>query len=64
MKWISTKDKLPETGVHVLTALNDAEIVIGWVSPYSAETRWEYMNGYLFPTHWQPLPDPPKKEKT
>ncbi len=62
--WISVKDKLPEFDIEVLTSwrsdsstfieINYVESITTYASGSSA--RWKGIE----PTHWQPLPSPPK----
>lgn len=63
--WISVKDRLPQEhskvlcfvygGYHmILRRVND-----GWYSPESSQEYFTY-----FVTHWQPLPEPPKRGDT
>ena len=62
-EWISVKDRLPETGERVLVCIGavfEAFIDDGgkWQRYYSAP-----LNEVLGePTHWMPLPQPPKGE--
>ena len=62
MEWISVKDRLPEIGVDVLTCEvtqhYTAYEVMDWDGDY-----WHNEYGHD-PTHWQPLPEPPKPAGT
>lgn len=60
--WISVKDRLPEHSVNVLTF--EAGIYkVNAVSNYS-QWWWDSDEGFeRNPSHWQPLPEPPKEEK-
>jgi hypothetical protein len=61
-QWISVKERLPEYDVDVLT-IEDGEMEVNAVSEY---TQWWWSSDEGFernPTHWQPLPEPPKEEK-
>ena len=59
MEWINTKDRLPENNGYVLVfnrlsmevALYDA----GWDFPW-----WDLNDDNISPSHWIPLPEPPK----
>lgn len=60
----------PKDGRHVLVAVTNDEP--GYVAEayyeedadrgwFSANTHWtDYVDGQLFPSHWMPLPEPPK----
>lgn len=64
-KWISMNDRKPEVGEKVI--LTNGDIVKeGWVRPdgvwkYGVEHNelWSRLS-IVPPTHWMPLPDPPK----
>lgn len=60
-KWISVEDGLPENGVWVL-AYQD----VGWTGVAQIEEDgWHWYTQDLIkisdPTHWMPLPEPPKE---
>lgn len=69
MKWISVKDKLPAIGESVL-AYHATDFAVA--AYFDKVTSWgtEYENVWLIdhqdnievmlPTHWMPLPEPPK----
>ena len=67
--WINVKDRLPELNTKVLITSGD-NIYAGWICFKSTEGEisWAYSEccgwdaGDI--THWQPLPEPPKKEPT
>ena len=64
-KWISVDDRLPESGKEgVLIALRWGMVDIGWYEEgqWSSEFVNEYEDGEV--THWMPLPQPPKGEKS
>ena len=64
-EWISVDDRLPESGKEgVLIALRWGEVDIGWCEDgrWSSEFINEYEDGEV--THWMPLPQPPKGEKS
>lgn len=64
-KWISVEEKLPEESVEVLMLFKH-NMAAGW---YGGEGDW-YSNtddGFYAscdgePTHWMPLPEPPKED--
>ncbi len=68
--WISVKDKLPDLNIEVLLYLNN-EIRIGarWDS-FDFENDCDSYSWYIpeyfdtiSPSHWQPLPEPPKEKE-
>lgn len=59
-QWISVKDRLPEKGERVLITNG------GFVCESFLATNGEWQRGevdlfFMKPTHWQPLPEPPKE---
>jgi hypothetical protein len=61
-QWISVEDRMPEPDTCVLIRQDDTI----WVSGFcNALKMWgHYENGETCaPTHWMPLPEPPKEEK-
>ena len=64
-EWIPVKDRLPKNGKEgVLIALRWGIVDIGWYEEgqWSSEFVNEYEDGEV--THWMPLPQPPKGEKS
>jgi hypothetical protein len=74
MEWISVKDKLPEYPQVVLVTNKDSNL---YSTAYFNGTQWipdPFVIGYdswddftalrlmIEPTHWMPLPEPPKEE--
>lgn len=57
-EWISVKDRLPEPKEKAICLNMDGEMMIG------TYTEWGWMFPCYFeePTHWMPLPQPPKGE--
>lgn len=65
MEWISVKEKLPHDKCPVLTYGRKGSIGIGYVCAGSAANGKTYFYaryGDSLPTHWMPLPEPPKEE--
>ena len=56
--WISVEDRLPEPKEKAICLSRDGEMMIG------IYTEWGWMFPCYFeePTHWMPLPQPPKGE--
>ena len=64
-EWIPIKDRLPKNEKEgVLIALRWGMVDIGWYEEgqWSSEFVNEYEDGEV--THWMPLPQPPKGEKS
>lgn len=57
-EWISVKDRLPEKNTDVL--IYNIEEYIG--SDFLTKDGKWFWNEELPPTHWMPLPEPPKGE--
>ena len=72
MEWISVEDRLPEYSKHVLVVWGkDRHVAAGAVYPITRhigkdspiDDRWflyPSRSGGIKPTHWMPLPEPPK----
>jgi hypothetical protein len=65
MEWISVKDKLPPLGHCVLVVNQFGEMDVAAPIELWASSPWEWRRdsnqcGKFYPTHWMPLPDPPK----
>lgn len=60
MKWISVKDKLPENKQEVI-AFDDG-CYMPTYKAYSEKYKWDCDTYNIHPTHWMPLPKPPKKK--
>jgi hypothetical protein len=60
MEWIDVKDRLPELHRRVLLFRSEFDPYIGCLD---TDGHW-YINGSLLyqPTHWMPLPEPPKED--
>ena len=66
MEWIKVEDQIPDEGQDVLLFCYD-QIIVGHCS-IKRDGRVDFwsMHGdklYPAPTHWMPLPEPPKQEK-
>ena len=68
-RWIPVTERLPEIGQKCLIA-NREIVVRGWLRPdgvwktgVSSDELWSKFSLYQ-PTHWMPLPEPPKEEDT
>ena len=66
-RWIPVTERLPEIGQKCLIA-NREIVVRGWLRPdgvwktgVSSDELWSKFSLYP-PTHWMPLPEPPKEE--
>jgi len=57
--WISVKDRLPDKSAYYLTTIRDAQAMTKalWYSKNAGQFSCEEK----YPTHWMPLPIPPKK---
>ena len=68
-KWISVKDRLPEIGKNVLVCFQKGDMAVACVYITSEDLplwRAAADDGWTCkcdtePTHWIPLPDPPKE---
>lgn len=57
--WISVSDKLPEEGQEVVIHIgDDNELVRFWNYRWVGQEEWFILD---LPTHWMPLPEPPKE---
>ena len=66
-QWIPVKEKLPDVRVPVLTYGRKGAIGIGFVQPSSVakdgKVYFYARYGDSLPTHWMPLPEPPKERE-
>ncbi|MCM1364688.1 MAG: DUF551 domain-containing protein [Ruminococcus sp.] len=62
--WISVKDELPPEKVIVNTKIDDGNGIRNKQPLYRYKNLWFLADGsmyvYYTPTHWMPLPEPPK----
>lgn len=68
--WVSVNDKMPEEEQDVLLRFESGNMAVGWLCDSDEDmTFWCcYMDDDYYtdcdstPTHWMPLPEPPKEE--
>lgn len=62
-KWIPVTERLPELNVPCLVYNKSQPTMVGWRID---DKRFRIPGSYLpdHPTHWMPLPQPPKEEAT
>ena len=64
-KWVSVKDRLPEDGEIVLVCGSRGGVYTAVLNKPGQYKGWHKLNSkshYCDPTHWMPLPQPPKGE--
>ena len=61
-EWISVEERLPEKGQHVLCLYPQKDYGSKCVVDYAETADGFFAEQYLFgrPSHWMPLPEPPK----
>lgn len=57
-EWISVNDRLPEPKENAICINRHGDMMIGTYT----EWGWMFPCYYGKPTHWMPLPEPPKEE--
>lgn len=66
MEWISVKDRLPDDGIPVKTKIDDKYGARNETILVRKKHMWFLkdlsMYVYYAPTHWMPLPEPPKED--
>ena len=61
-RWVSVKDKLPESGKCVMIYSENGGVAEGSYSGSKGRfEQWRWNTGLLIVTHWMPLPEPPCK---
>ena len=64
-EWISVKDRMPENGIVVWTKIHDETGIRNEQELRRSDNLWclpdRPMYVYYTPTHWLPLPEPPKE---
>ena len=60
-KWISVEERLPEESVTVLV-YRDGCCGVARLLDVEPEIMWTYTGFGGDPTHWMPLPEPPKED--
>ena len=69
--WISVKDKMPESKKGVIIHLTSGFITVGYLTSNTPhERKWQlfgdkvtlFVEDATEVSHWQPLPEPPKRE--
>ena len=55
--WVSVKDRLPTKDTTVIVCFDD-----GFIATVTYGADWELWSDSGEPTHWKPLPEPPKGE--
>ena len=64
-RWIPVSKRLPEHGKVVLVCGKRGAIYTAWCNTLHKNPGWHKLNSknhYCDPTHWMPLPTPPKEE--
>lgn len=66
-EWISVEDRLPKYACDVICYHKITGRFIGWLELLDPNIKdchqwnnWEGERGIVPPTHWMPLPEPPK----
>ena len=64
-KWISVEERLPEEGARVMVYFDGVVAVSEIIDTdmISGEPIWSFTGAGGDPTHWMPLPEPPKEKK-
>jgi len=65
MEWISVKDKSPDKkGYYLCFSIKWKKIHVLRFDEWAKNTRkrfWGFSGSETFPSHWMPLPPPPKE---
>ena len=64
-RWIPVAERLPEHGKVVLVCGKRGAVYTAWCNSLYKNPGWHKLNSrnhYCDPTHWMPLPEPPKED--
>lgn len=64
-QWISVEERLPEAGKVILVAMPKGTVTLGGIHK-KTQTFDVFLDMAILtaqPTHWMPLPEPPREEK-
>ena len=61
-RWIPVTERLPESGERVLVSNGKGFVCEAYLSERKRWMRHGCIVDYITPTHWMPLPEPPKEE--
>lgn len=63
LRWHKVEDELPQDGERVLMVVWGSEVEVGYWQKHDNAWWWAGNGVVVHPTHWMPLPDPPRKDK-
>jgi hypothetical protein len=61
MEWISVKDRLPKKECRLIVFADDYVCEADYGDLGDLEYVFSEAFDQIYPTHWMPLPDPPKQ---